>query len=121
MPELRHILCIPCDSHGVQLLVKDILMDIPQFKIIYEQTQSIAKAFKSSSLQYSRLKAIQIDRYSEPRALCLSVITRWGTQFRLFKSVLRNKEALRQFAYEYETTVLPFDAVSYINSTGFWA
>jgi hypothetical protein len=61
MPELKHILCIPCDSHRVQLLVKDILMDIPQFKIIHEQAQSIAKAFKASLLQYTRLKAIQIN------------------------------------------------------------
>lgn len=120
MPELKHILCIPCDSHGLQLLVKDVLMDIPQFKILHEQAQSIAKGFKVAPLQYARLKAIQINRYGGPRALCLSVITRWGTQFRLFKSVLRSKEALRQFTYENDTVALAFDAASYINSTAFW-
>jgi hypothetical protein len=74
-PELKHVFCIPCDSHGIQLLVKDMLTDIPQFKLLYDQAQAIAKAFKLSPLQYSRLKAIQIDRYGEPRSLCLSIIT----------------------------------------------
>lgn len=120
IPQLRHVLCVPCDSHGIQLLVKDLITDVPEFTTVHDKAQAIAKAFKSSPLQYARLKAIQILRYGEPRAICLSIITRWGTQYRLFKSILRNKEALRQFTYEYPAVKLPYDAVSYINSTIFW-
>ena len=70
------------------------------FKSLYDQSQAIVKDFKNSPLQYSHLKVIQLQQYGELHALCLSVITRWGTQFRLFQSLLRNKEALRQFVYE---------------------
>ena len=48
--ELKHVFCIPCDSHEIQLLVKDILTDIPQFKLLHDQAQAIAKAFKLSPL-----------------------------------------------------------------------
>ena len=45
-----------CQSHGIQLLVKDILM-IQHFKDI--QAQSIIKAFKKAPLQYAHLKQCQ--------------------------------------------------------------
>ena len=91
--KFKHCLFIPCDSHGIQLLVKDILK-IQHFKDILHKAQSIVKAFKKAPLQYARLKQCQIDIYGEPRSLILSVITRWGTQYRLVHSVLNNKEAL---------------------------
>lgn len=132
MPELQHLFCIPCDSHGIQLLIKDILK-ISSCKLAHDQAQIvikvhslyllflIVKAFKNSPLQLSHLRAIQVQRYGKPRALCLSVITRWGTQFRLFQSLLRNKEALQQFTYIHNDVVLSQNAEQLINSTIFWA
>ena len=96
-PELKHIFFIPCDSHGLQLLVKNIL-GLPSFKAILEKGQKIVKAFKKSPLQLARLRVLQQEIYGQHRSLCLSVITRWGIQYRLIESVLNSKDALRRYA-----------------------
>ena len=96
-PELKHIFFIPCDSHGLQLLIKNVL-GLPSFKAILEKGQKIAKVFKKSPLQLARLRVLQQEIYGQHRSLCLSVITRWGTQYRLVESVLNSKDALRRFA-----------------------
>jgi hypothetical protein len=31
-PSLKHVLFVPCDAHGLQLVVKDMLDDVPGFK-----------------------------------------------------------------------------------------
>jgi len=116
-PELKHVFFIPCDSHGLQLLVKDIV-NLPVFKTILDQAQNIAKAFKKSTLQLARLRDIQKDIYGKPKSLCLSVITRWGTQFRLIASVLNSKEALRRYATSHNAVVeklLPYGAANIID------
>jgi Protein of unknown function (DUF 659) len=118
-PELSHIFFIPCDSHGLQLLVKDIV-SLPSFKIILDKAQSVAKAFKNSPLQLARLRVIQKAVYNEHRSLCLSVITRWGTQYRLVHSVSNNKDALRRYALNHDIKELPYNAGEYIESTPFW-
>lgn len=118
-PELRHVFFLPCDSHGLQLLIKDIL-SLPYFKEIFDKTQAVAKSFKKSPLQLARLRSIQKRIYNEFRSLCLSVITRWGTQYRLAQSVLNSKDALREYATKYQPSDLPYDAFSFIESTPFW-
>src|SRR5579862_9287753 len=123
---------IPCDSYEIQLLIKDML-EIASCKLVYEQAQIVIKvlylyliflifeAFKNSSLQLSRLRVIQVQQYGKSHALCLSIITQWGTQFRLFQSLLQNKEALRQFIYLHHNVVLSQNAERFINLTIFWA
>jgi hypothetical protein len=89
IPQLAHALFIPCDSHGLQLLIKDIL-ELPQIASIIAFAQAIVTAFHCSKKQYSILRSYQ----EKPQALLLSVVTRWGTQFLLVLSVLRCKGAL---------------------------
>lgn len=117
--DLKHIFCIPCDSHGVQLIVKDILTCISEFKDLLEKAQTVAKAFKNAPLQYARLRQLQVEIYGQNRSLCLSVITRWGTQFRLVESLLRSKDALRRYAIAYEASDLAGHAHDHINSSMF--
>src|SRR6266496_4874924 len=57
-PELRHVFFIPCDSHGLQLLCKDLLT-IPRFSLTHKKAQIIVKAFKKAPLQYARLREFQ--------------------------------------------------------------
>ena len=76
------------------------------------------KAFKNAPLQHIRLKQCQILKYGEKRALCLSVITRWGTQFRLINSLLNNKEALREYIHKYNE--VPDEIQLSIRSSAFW-
>ena len=45
--EFKHCLFIPCDSHGLQLLIKDLL-DLSVFEELHDKIQTIAKAFKNS-------------------------------------------------------------------------
>jgi hypothetical protein len=118
--DLHHIFTIPCDSHGIQLLIKDLVTKVPGFDEALKEAQAVAKAFVVSKLQLARLREYQMKHYNEERAFCLSVITRWGTQFRLLQSVLRNKDALRNYAREYTEADLTYDAHRYISSFNFW-
>jgi hypothetical protein len=87
--QLSHTLFIPCDSHGLQLLIQDLL-ELPQIAPIIAKAQAIVGAFHRSKKQYAILRSYQ----EKPQALLLSVITRWGTQFLLVSSVLRCKGVL---------------------------
>src|SRR5579859_7209587 len=100
-PDLKYCLFIPCDSHGIQLLIKDLLL-LPAFKDILKKAQIIVTAFRHSLLQYARLREYQRYYNKQPQSLILSIITRWGTQFRLVQSVINNKDALKRYAHEYE-------------------
>jgi hypothetical protein len=91
-PELR-LLFVPCDSHGLQLLLKDIL-EIPWFAGISTTVKKTVAHFRHSHLQYSRLKVHQRNLYGKEIALIVSVITRWGTEYRSALSVRKNKEAI---------------------------
>ena len=99
--ELKYCLFIPCDSHEIQLLVKDLL-EIPIFKDTLQKAQKLVKAFRHSLLQYARLRDFQLQYGTKKhQSLILSVITRWGTQFRLLQSVLNSKDALKRYAHEF--------------------
>jgi len=122
--EFNHCFFIPCDSHGIQLLVKDIL-ELPIFKETLLKAQKIVKAFRHSLLQYARLRDLQL-QYGTKRhqSLILSVITRWGTQFRLIQSVLNSKDALKRYAYDFGD--LPVNkrlnqaSIDILRDTTFW-
>ena len=87
--ELSHVLFIPCDSHGLQLLIKDLL-DQPRIAEVMTMAQTIVYAFHRAKKQYAILRSKQ----EKPSALLLAVITRWGTQLMLVTSILQCKSAL---------------------------
>jgi len=93
---------IPCDSHGIQLLVKDLLK-LPGFNEITQKAQCIIKSFRHAPLQYVRLREFQVEYYKKLQSLILSVITRWGTQYRLVRSLLKSKDAIKRYALEYQS------------------
>lgn len=115
---LRHIFFIPCNSHGLQLLLKDILT-IEPYQSLHHQAQSIAVAFKKAPKQFSILRNYQLKMYGRYRAFILSVITRWGTHHGLLKSVRLNKEALRAYTLD-ERCQIATDVRESIQNTGFW-
>ena len=98
------IFWVPCDSHGLQLLVKDTI-EIPQFSQIMDIAQDLVVKFSTSHKQLARLRVIMTKLYGQPLALALSVITRWGTQLALLKSVIRSQYAIMEFF-----SSLPIDA-----------
>ena len=102
LEDLKHCLFIPCDSHGIQLLVKDLLK-LSDFNEIIQKAQYIVKSFRHAPLQYARLREFQVEYYKKPQSLILSVITRWGTQYRLIQSLLKSKDAIKRYALEYQS------------------
>jgi hypothetical protein len=74
-PRLTHAFFIPCDSHGLQLLIKDLLK-VPLFKDIHRKCKAIAKGLRKAKKQYAILRIKQKQYYNERRALALSILTR---------------------------------------------
>ena len=118
-PELKHCFFLPCDSHGLQLLVKDLL-ELPCYREIHNKVQTIVKAFVNAPLQLSCLRQCQLQLYGRKKALVLSVITRWGTNYRQAESVYENKDALKLFAMDPLSDELNSSAHEYIRDPMFW-
>jgi hypothetical protein len=55
--ELSHVIFVPCDSHGLQLLIKD-LCSTAWFKPILAGAQAIARGFYKAKKQYAILQEI---------------------------------------------------------------
>lgn len=53
-PLLKHAFFVPCDSYGLQLLIKDILKSYPFYDII-SKAQTIVSAFHRAPKQYAIL------------------------------------------------------------------
>lgn len=100
--QLKHAFMIPCDSHGLQLIFKDLLdMKASQamtVKHIFKEANEIVTFFHRSPLRYADLQVIEKARNGKKKALLASVITRWGTQYNLIMSVNELKGSLIQWA-----------------------
>jgi hypothetical protein len=55
---LSHVLLIPCDSHGLQLLIKDRLQE-PNTAEVMAKAHTIVISFHRSKKQYAILRAKQ--------------------------------------------------------------
>ena len=53
-PQTKMWITIPCDSHGIQLLIKDILM-IPPIEKFWKLASNIVNAFRHATKQYQYL------------------------------------------------------------------
>jgi len=73
--DFKHYLFIPCDSHGIQLLIKDIL-HLLYFSNVLQQAQLVAKSFRKALLQFTHLRDIQTHFYNRHQSFILSVIMR---------------------------------------------
>jgi Protein of unknown function (DUF 659) len=98
-PGLEYCFMIPCDSHGLQLLIMDILKSSP-FAILTENANQLVGHLKHSSKRLTILRDLQQKEYSKPRALKMANSTRWGTHFKEFESIIENKQALRRWAID---------------------
>jgi hypothetical protein len=99
--DFGHVFFTLCDSHGLQLLVKDISA-LPEWKATFQAISFAVNMFKRSKFQLSRLRDYQLQAYKEHRAFITPVITRWATQLGAAVSIQRSKEALRLYARDTE-------------------
>jgi Protein of unknown function (DUF 659)/hAT family C-terminal dimerisation region len=95
----KYALFVPCDSHGLQLLIKDIISH-NMFKDTMKKAQDIVVHFRKSHKQLALLREFQQKIYNRQYALTLAGETRWGTQCNMLSHLKRSKEALRAFAYD---------------------
>lgn len=92
----KHVFSVLCDSHGLQLLVKDIL----GLQGIEYYTSTLANAvFLSNTLRKSKLSLAIVRRTAEEqglpfRAFATAAITRWGSHFAVLNALVESREAL---------------------------
>ena len=113
---------ILCDTHSIQLLVKRIL-ELPAFVPLLRQAQLIATGFSKSRLQLDILRVKQQELYDgKTFAIVLSVMTRWGTQYDLFASLKRSKDALRAYASDPRASMIvkKVNIKDWLLSSTFW-
>ena len=97
LPGMQHVFFVGCDSHGLQLLLKDII-DKPFFKSVLKKAQRIAVCFLASPKELSILWEYMEQAYGKRRALILSCPTRWGTTVGLLTAIWRNQQAFMSYA-----------------------
>ncbi|KAM5529672.1 hypothetical protein FOXYSP1_17516 [Fusarium oxysporum f. sp. phaseoli] len=130
-PELPHINFSLCDSHGLQLLIKDILL-LPFFEDLCNNVSTLLEFFSRSKLQLQRLRMSQRTRWNGvTRALIrrYRIITRWGSQYNSFFSLLRSRVPARDWSIRNDVRdklrsqdcpVLLPEAVRIIKDNSFW-
>lgn len=79
-PRAKYVFFIPCDSHGLQFLMKDII-ETTWSSDRFQSGQNVVTHFNKSPKQLTLLKEKMCNAYNgRKRAFILSVLTRWGTQ-----------------------------------------
>ena len=95
-PNFHHTFFVLCDSHGLQLLIADIL-GISPWKEIMSKVNIISTYFRKAKKALGLLRK-HMDILHARSAFILSVITRWGTQYGVVRGVLRAMKPLVAFA-----------------------
>lgn len=96
-PETSRVFYILCDSYSLQLLIMDILLR-SGIRSTFKTVSEIISFFNSAPLQLNRLQKYQVEIYHKTSVLLVSVITRWGLQFKMLRSVLKCRQALERQA-----------------------
>jgi len=86
---LSHALFIPCDSSWVTAPYQGLAWSTT-IAAVMSKAHAIVTGFHQAKKQYAILQSKQ----EQAHALLLSVLTRWGTQLTMVKSLLKNKSAL---------------------------
>jgi len=96
-PDLQHTFTIPCDPHGLQLLIQDICEDVA-YKELVANANTIVGFLKNAKKQYQIFKEIQRGIYKgKCYSLILSCDVRWGTYSGEFERLLLTATALKDW------------------------
>jgi Protein of unknown function (DUF 659)/hAT family C-terminal dimerisation region len=94
-PLLKHAFMIPCDAHGLQLLLGDIL-EFPGYSATVSSCDAIVNHLHHADKQYQCLKDLQLQYPPhKARAMVTGSQARWGTQYKQFKRIHESQMALR--------------------------
>lgn len=99
--DLSHVLISLCDSHGIQLLIKDIVDSgtngpVEHYKVLLNQAQQISLQVRHSPKSYAHIKEVIRASKSQVglRKFVVAVITRWGSQYAVVDALIENRRAL---------------------------
>jgi hypothetical protein len=93
---------IPCEAHRLNLLVGDIVA-LPEFAEVYKLATALVNYLRNAPKLYALLGEYQVKILGELKLLVVSVLTRWGTTFRLADRLLKNEFVLRQMIHDPRT------------------
>jgi hypothetical protein len=97
-PRLKYAFMIPCDCHGLQLLLKDILTS-PAYSPTVTAVNLIVNHLQHAPKQYQVLKELQreLKPDREPLAFVVGSETRWGSQYKAIKRIQLAEMSLRRW------------------------
>ena len=105
---LRHVHSIPCDSHGHQLVFKDLLWDNSHPTDCGSFWKSggnrLVNFFSSSQKQLAFLRTCMQNTLGKEYSFIVTVPTRWGIQVASMESILRVQTALKAYAMHPEAS-----------------
>ena len=77
-PKFRHAFFVPCDSHGLQLLIKN-LAELLWFENVFKKANTVVSYFHKAEKQLAILRRHQIRLLGRTFALFLAGLTQWST------------------------------------------
>jgi hypothetical protein len=80
---------VPCDSHGKQLVIKDVL-ELDECATVFAMAAEVIEKFHRAPLQLARLRELQKKEYGKTQSLLSAVITHWGSQVSIYIHSLRS-------------------------------
>lgn len=96
-PNLSHAFMVPCDPHGLQLLIQDIL-EHPIYAGTVKQADNIVNHFHHAKKQNAILQELVVENCGgKTKQLIMSCNVRWGTYTGEFKRLIDVRQALRAF------------------------
>jgi hypothetical protein len=93
-----HVFSVLCDSHGLQLFVKDVL----SHQGVKYYTSTLADAvFLSNTLRKSKLSLAIVRRVASEhgynlRAFATAAITRWGCHYAVLNALVESRDAMQR-------------------------
>ena len=98
------------------------ISEMPWFSSLFARGGKIVSFFHSANKQLALLRRIQKQQYHRHYALILSVLTRWGTQYRFIHSLIRSQAALTLWAIHPDTDYQQSrHIIDIIQDATFWA
>ena len=116
-PGLDRCFFLLCDSHGLNLLYKDILEGDqtikanPQLSEWIKPCKVIQRYLKGSDLQLAILRKCQRKLYGRTRGICHTIMTRWSSHYFLVRSLENSAEALRELIEDPKAQALMKESV----------
>lgn len=93
----KHVFTVLCDSHGLQLFVKDIFdhqEGVPYYISALADASYLSNTLRKTKLSLSIIRRVATENNLSFRAFATAAITRWGSHFQVLNSLVESREVL---------------------------